>query len=268
MSADEGGLDEADAEPPGGPFVQSLARGLSVIASFGATRPVMTLTEVAEATGLSRATARRFLHTLADLGYVRSDGREFALTARVLELGYSYLAGLGLPEIAQPHLERLSHELGESSSASVLDGDDIVYVARVPTRRIMAVTITLGTRFPAAITSMGRVLLAALSDRDLAAHAAVHTAPRLTPDTITRPDDLMAEIGRVRAQGYSLVDQELESGLRSVAVPVSRRGAVVAAVNVSTSVSTSVERLRDEFVPALRVTAAAITADLDLALGL
>lgn len=259
--SDEAAL--GDAESGGGTFVQSLARGLAVITAFDARTPELTLSEVAVATGLSRATARRFLLTLVELGYVRSDGRLFALTPRVLELGYSYLAGLGLPEIAQPHLERLSHELGESSSASVLDEADIVYVARVPTRRIMAVSITIGTRFPAAVTSMGRVLLAGLPEAALDADPSLLAAPALTQATITRPAELRAELHRVRTQGYAIVDQELEQGLRSVAVPVTRRGVVVAAVNVSTSLSTSVERMRDDFVPVLRRAAAAIGTDLE-----
>src|SRR5690606_36124028 len=141
-------------------FVQSLARGLAVIRAFDADHAELTLSEVARRAELPRAAARRFLRTLAVLGYVRSDGKVFRLTPRVLELGFSYLSALSLPEIAQPHLERLSHELDESVSAAVLDGDDIVYVARVATRRIMSVGITIGTRFPARKTSMGRVLLA------------------------------------------------------------------------------------------------------------
>ena len=143
-------------------YVQSLARGLAVIRAFDTDHPVMTLTEVAARTGLTRATARRFLHTLVELDYVRTDGKTFALTAKVLQLGYAYLSGLSLPQLAQPHLEELSLKLGESTSAAVLDGTDIAYIARVTTRRIMNVGITVGTRFPAYATSMGRVLLAAL----------------------------------------------------------------------------------------------------------
>src|ERR1044072_7243904 len=147
-------------------FVQSLEPGLAVIRALDADTPELTLSEVARETGLTRAAARRFLLTLADLGYVRSDGRQFALTARVLELGYAYLSALSLPAIADPHLEALAADVRESSSLSVLDGDDIVYVARVPTSRIMRVAINVGTRFPAYATSMGRVQLAGLSDED------------------------------------------------------------------------------------------------------
>jgi IclR family pca regulon transcriptional regulator len=145
-------------------YVQSLQRGLAVIRAFDAGHPELTLSEVARLCGLTRAAARRFLLTLADLGYVRTDGRLFSLTPRVLELGYAFLSSLTLPEVAEPHLERLVAEVRESSSLSVLDGDDIVYVARVPTSRIMTVAINVGTRFPAYATSMGRVLLAALPD--------------------------------------------------------------------------------------------------------
>ena len=153
-------------------FVQSLERGLAVIRAFGPEDPELTLSDVARRTGLTRAAARRFLLTLADLGYVRSDGRLFALTPRVLDLGYAYLSSLSLPEVAEPHLERLAAEVRESSSVSVLDGDEIVYVGRVPTSRIMRVAINVGTRFPAYATSMGRVLLAALEPDELDAYLA------------------------------------------------------------------------------------------------
>src|SRR5688500_8804191 len=148
-------------------FVQSLERGLAVIRAFDASHSELTLSEVAASTGVTRAAARRFLLTLAVLGYVRSDGRLFSLTPRVLELGYAYLSSFSLPDVAEPHLEALVAEVNESSSVSVLDGDDVVYIARVPTSRIMTVAISVGTRFPAYATSMGRVLLAGLSDADL-----------------------------------------------------------------------------------------------------
>jgi IclR family pca regulon transcriptional regulator len=257
---------DAGAERAGGEqFVQSLARGLDVIRAFSAEHPEQSLSEVAKETGLSRATARRFLLTLAELGYVRTDGRRFALTPRVLDLGYRYLAGLSLPEVAQPHLERLSHELGESSSAAVLDGEDIVYVARVPARRIMTVAITIGTRFPAYVTSMGRVLLAGLDEAELdRALAAVHPVA-FTAHTRTDAGALRAEIDATRERGWATVDQELELGLRSVAAPVCRGGRVVAAINVSTSAgSTPLERIEAEFAPALLATARAIGDDIEL----
>src|ERR687895_1378644 len=165
-------MTETKTPERGAHFVQSLARGLAVIRAFDAASPELTLSDVARKTGLTRAAARRFLLTFADLGYVRTDGRLFALSPRVLELGYAYLSSLTLPEVAEPHLERLVAEVHESSSVSVLDGDDIVYVARVPTARIMRVSISIGTRFPAYATSMGRVLLAALPEDRLDAHPA------------------------------------------------------------------------------------------------
>lgn len=249
--------------PPSGEYVQSLARGLAVIRAFSAERPQMTLSDIARATDLTRATARRFLLTLEELGYVRSDEREYSLTPRVLELGFGYLSALSLPEIAQPHLENLSREVAESTSASVLDGDDIVYVARVATRRIMTVNITLGTRFPAHATSMGRVLLAHLAPARREQFLATFSADALTPLTVTTPDALRSELDRVREQGWALVDQELEYGLRSLAAPVHQGGEVVAAINVSTAVGrTDASETRDRLLPALLTAARAISDDL------
>jgi IclR family pca regulon transcriptional regulator len=250
--------------PRGEHFVQSLERGLAVIRAFGPDDPELTLSDVARRTGLTRAAARRFLLTLADLGYVRSDGRRFALTPRVLELGYAYLSSLTLPEIAEPHLERLAAEVRESSSVSVLDGDDIVYVGRVPTSRIMRVAINVGTRFPAYATSMGRVLLANLADADLEAYLARAQIRPLTSKAIGTADALRAELARIRAQGWALVDQELEEGLRSVAAPIrDRDGRVVAAVNVSSHASrASRERVRRDLLPPLLATAERIESDL------
>lgn len=217
-------------------FVQSLARGLAVIRAFGADDPTLTLSEVAKKTDMSRAAARRFLLTLIDLGYMRTDGRSFELTASVLELGYAFLSGQSLPTLAAPVLDALSAELGESVSMAVLDGTDIVYVARVHTRRIMSVGIAVGTRFPAYATSMGRVLLAGLDDQQVAAVLARSDLRALTPKTVTDAAELLAAIRAVGRDGWASVDQELELGLRSIAVPVrSPAGAVVAAINVSLS---------------------------------
>lgn len=224
------------AEAAGGQFVQSLARGLEVIRAFDAEHPSMTLTDVAKLTGLSRATARRFLLTLTELGYVRTDGKYFELTAQVLQLGYAYLSSHTLPQLIEPVLEELSAELNESASASVLDGADVVYVARVHTRRIMRVGISVGTRFPAYATSMGRVLLAHLPAEGLERALRARPLQALTPNTITDPDALRAELAAVRERGWCLVDQELEVGLRSLAVPVfAPDGTVAAALNVSMS---------------------------------
>jgi IclR family pca regulon transcriptional regulator len=204
-----------------------------VIRAFDTDHPLMTLTEVAARTDLTRATARRFLHTLVELGYVRTDGKAFALTAKVLQLGYAYLSGLSLPQLAQPHLEELSLKLGESTSAAVLDGTDIAYVARVTTRRIMNVGITVGTRFPAYATSMGRVLLAALPVEELKSYLAVADIKPLTPRALGTAKELLAVLDRVRVRGWCLLDEELELGLMSVAAPVHDGAKVVAAVNVS-----------------------------------
>lgn len=223
--------------PDGGTFVQSLARGLAVIRAFDAQAPQLSLSDIAQRTGLSRAAARRFLLTLESLGYVRSQGRLFSLTPKVLELGVSYLSGLGFPQVALPHLERLSHALEESVSASVLDGDDIVYVARAAHRRIMSVRIEVGTRFPAYATAMGRVLLAALPP-DL---WPTQELPALTPRTVTDPSDLHQELRKVREQGWADVDSELELGLRSIAVPVHGPRGLVAAINVAMGSSANLQ---------------------------
>jgi IclR family pca regulon transcriptional regulator len=245
-------------------YVQSLARGLSVISAFGPDTPELSLSDVARATGLTRAAARRFLLTLVDLGHVRQDGRLFRLTPRVLTLGYAYLSSLSLPGIAEPHLEQLVRDVHESSSMSVLDGQDIVYVARVPTSRIMTVAINVGTRFPAYATSMGRVLLAGLDAPALEEHLATLDLEQFTDHTVTSRDDLRARIEETRALGYALVDQELEHGLRSIAAPVrNRQGTVVAAVNVSSHVSrVTRDKARRELLPPLLRCVQEIETDL------
>jgi IclR family pca regulon transcriptional regulator len=245
-------------------FVQSLERGLSVITAFGPDTASLTLSDVARLTGLTRAAARRFLLTLVDLGYVRQEGKRFELTPKVLGLGYAFLSGLSLPGVAEPHLERLSRDVHESSSMSVLDGPDIVYVARVPTSRIMKVTINIGTRFPAYATSMGRVLLAGLGDDALDDYLRAAEIEPFTEHTVTDNDALRARIDEVRERGYALVDQELEHGLRSIAAPVrDRHGAVVAAVNVSTHISrVTKEKARRQFLPPLLRTVSDIETDL------
>jgi IclR family pca regulon transcriptional regulator len=249
---------------PSGHYVQSLARGLSIICAFNADRSEMTLSDIARTTGLSRATTRRFLLTLAELGYVRSEGRLFSLNARVLQLGFSYLSALSLPEIAQPHLESLAAGIHESTSASVLDGTDIVYVARVPSRRIMTVRINIGTRFPAYATSMGRVLLSGLAPEELGAHLPTLAFQGPTSHTITSRSSLEVELRRVRSQGWAIVDQELEEGLRSIAVPIRHtNGSIVAAINVSTtSTSHTLESIRENLLPPLQLAAERISTDL------
>ena len=254
----------AEERVRGDHYVQSLERGLSVITAFGPDSPQMTLSDVARATGLTRAAARRFLLTLVDLGYVRTDGKLFELTPRVLDLGYAYLSSMSLPGIAEPHLEALVARTHESSSMSVLDGRDIVYVARVPTSRIMTVAINVGTRFPAYATSMGRVLLAGLPEEKLEEYLAHTHLDPLTERTVSSPERLRGLLAEVRRQGYALVDQELEAGLRSLAVPVhDRRGRVVAAVNISSHVSRLTrEKATREFLPLLQATARQIEDDL------
>jgi len=263
VAAGDRGLDSGIAARDSD-FVQSLDRGLAVIRAFGPDRERLSLSEVARATGLTRAAARRFLLTLVKLGYVRNDGREFSLRPRVLELGYAYLSGLSLPEVAAPHLEELVAKLRESSSISILDGHQIVYVVRVPTKRIMTVAISVGTRIPAYATSMGRVLLAELSDEKLDSYLAEAKLERLTARTVTDPDRLREIVREVGQQGYAIVDQELEEGLRAAAAPI--RGAHdvgVAAINVSAHASrVSMAAMRAQILPVLLETARQIETDL------
>ena len=242
-------------------YVQSLARGISVIRSFSSDAPRQTLSDVARSTGLTRATARRLLLTLEQLGYVRSDGRSFELTARVLDIGYSYVASLNLNDIAQPFLESFSEVVHESSSVSVLDDTDIVYVARVPTKRIMTVAIGLGSRFPAFQTSMGRVLLAEMDDDEVLDRFHRSDRARATEHTVVSGEALLDRLGAVREQGWALVDQELEIGVRSLAAPLRNAvGTAIAAINVSTHVGrTSLDELTEEFLPRLLETASGIS---------
>lgn len=246
--------------------VQSLAKGLAVIQAFDAAHPEQTLSDVARSTGLTRATARRFLLTLIDLGYMRTDGRLFRLTPQVLNLGHAYLSSLQLPEIAQPHLRELSDQVGESSSVAVLDGSDIVYVARVALKRIMTVAITVGTRFPAYATSMGQVLLADLDPQELDEVLARTDLAPLTPQTVTNRSQLEKELAGVRESGYSLNDQQLEIGLVSLAAPIrGSDGRVIAAVNVSTRAGNAEQLRTEQFLPALLRAATAISDDVRLA---
>jgi IclR family transcriptional regulator, pca regulon regulatory protein len=245
-------------------YVQSLERGLAVIRAFSAEQPELRLSDVARATGLTRAAARRFLLTLVRLGYVRQNGGTFSLRPRVLELGYAYLSALSLPEVAMPHMEALVAEVNESSSVAVLDDLDIVYVARVPTRRIMTITIAVGTRLPAYATSMGRVLLAGLESDALAERLARTEIEPLTPTTVPDRETLHRRVDEVRAAGWAAVDQELEQGVRSAAVPI-RDGSqsVVAALNMSVHATRmTMQELRREVVPRLQRTAEAIEVDL------
>ncbi|WP_328829877.1 helix-turn-helix domain-containing protein [Streptomyces sp. NBC_00252] len=251
----------ASKQELGREFVESLARGLTVLTAFGEGRAELTLTEVAQATGLARATARRALITYEHLGLVTPSGdRRFALTPRVLSLGFPPLSRTTLPALALPHLSALAARIHEPASLAILVGDDVQYTARVATSRVMSVNIAVGTRLPAYATALGRVLLADAPPRE-------HELRALTPRTLTDPAALAAALDTVRTQGYALVDEELEAGLRSIAVPVrDRTGRVVAALNTATHVTgrTVTEYVRD-VLPELTVTAGAIEADLRVA---
>jgi IclR family transcriptional regulator, pca regulon regulatory protein len=248
-------------------FVQSLQRGLAVIRAFDADNPRLTLSDVARATGLARAAARRFLLTLVDLGYIRVDGRQFELSPRVLELGRPYLSSLTLPEIALPHLREATDELRESSSLAVLDGTDIVYVAHAPAKRILSISIDIGTRDVAFATSLGRVLLAGQEDDWLAHYLANVELPAITPRTINTKSKLRSELTRVRRQGWAFVDQELEDGLRAIAAPIhDAHGNVIAAANLAVHASRwSNDAIRNTLLPRLLHTTAAIDHDMNAA---
>lgn len=265
MALNDGTVAEREDKAPAGEFVQSLARGLDVITAFDADHRRLTLSQVAERTRLNRATARRFLHTLMTLGYVAQEDHRFALTPHVMRLGYAFLSGQPLSEIAQPHLKNLSVTLGESTSVSILDGDEVLYIARVQTHRIMSTAIPVGTRFPAHATSMGRVLLADKPERELDELLATTVLSPLTPHTVTDPDELRAELARVRDQGYAVCDQQLALGLLSVAVPIREDRRVVAAINCSMPVFDGRTPHAPETVAsALRESAALIEEELAL----
>jgi IclR family transcriptional regulator, pca regulon regulatory protein len=262
----------ASKQELGREFVESLARGLTVLTAFGEGRAELTLTDVARATGLARATARRALITYEHLGLVRQSGnRAFVLTPRVLSLGFPPLSRMSLAQIAEPHLAELSSRVHESASLAVLtpSGEEVQYTARAATVRVMSVNISVGTRLPAYATSLGRVLLADLPDaeRELAEWAARGKLRPLTPRTITDPSVLAAELEEVRTRGYALADEELEEGLRSIAVPVrDRTGRVVAAVNVAMHAARrSAGECVSEVLPELVETAGRIEGDLRVA---
>ena len=236
-------------------LLQALARGLSVLASFGADRPSMTIAEAARATGLTRATVRRVLFTLASLGYAEEDrNRRWALTARVLELGFSYLSSIDIWELAYPFMRHVSEVTGEACSVTVLDGDSSVYVARVPANRVMSVSLGVGSRLPAWIASHGRVLLCERDDADLERFLRDHPRKPYTDQTIWEIGPLMDEIRRVRQQGYALVVEEMEAGLMALAVPIrDRRGQITAALHISSHSSrTSTERALNNFLQPLQ----------------
>ena len=244
-------------------FIEALARGLDVLRAFDAGRPAMTLAEVANATGLARPTARRILRTLQSLSYVQSQGGAFTLTPRVMELGLAYVQALGLWDVARPHLERLVARTHESSSIAQLDGPDIVYVARVAVPKIIALRVSIGTRFPAPQTSLGKVLLAGLSAQELddvlaqPSRSGVH--PPWQPDR-AELDEVLRD---VRAKGWAVTDQQLAPGIRSVAAPLRDSGGrVIAAMNVTVhAAETSMETLQGNHLPLLLQTAGEVSAD-------
>lgn len=242
-------------------FVTALASGLEVIRAFDAQNARMTLTEVAARTGMNRARARRFLLTLHALGYVRKEGRHFALSPKVLQLGYSYLSANQFRLVIQQYLEDITEAIGESSSLGVLDGSDIVYVARSAAQhRLMGIDLAVGTRLPATHTSMGRVLLAQLDDDKLRRFIAEVSLEPHTRYAVTDRDALWDCLMQVREQGYAIVDQELEHGLRSLAVPVyDGHDHLLGAINVSTNAARiDMDTLTGRFLALLRETAEAI----------
>jgi IclR family pca regulon transcriptional regulator len=241
-------------------YVQALARGLAAIRAFGPDRQSMSLSEVAASTQLTRATARRSLLTLCRLGYASLDGRRYSHTARVLELGYGYLSSLRLPELAFPLMERLSQRVQQSCSIAVLDGDEIAYVQRVSIRKVMAISLAVGARLPAYATSMGRVLLAALPEAELEAWLKRQKLTTHTAWTLIDRKALREEIGRVRKRGFALIEQELEAGLCSIAVPLrGSDGRTMAALNVGMPWHKSARvELERRILPALRECAVGI----------
>lgn len=235
-------------------FVTSVARGLSVIRSFGQGSSTLTLAEVAERTELTRPTARRFLLTLEALGYVRTDGKRFWLAPKTLDLGYSYLSSMSISDIAHTSMRNVVETLNESCSMAVLDRDELVYVARVPPRHLMGLQISLGTRMPLYCNSVGRVLMADMPAEQLADYFARTERPALTRHTVTEEKALRAILADVKKQGYALIDQEVEEGLRAIAVPIrARDGQVVAGVSVGAHTGrASREDMIDKILPPLK----------------
>lgn len=252
---------DAASPAPSDSYVQSFARGLQVIRSFSAEAPQQTLTEVAARSGLTRAGARRILLTLHTLGYVSTDGKLFELTPRILDLGFAYLSSMPIWNLAEPAMEALAQQVGESCSAAVLEGTDIVYVLRVSTHKIMSISLGVGSRLPAYCTSMGRMLLASLPDDEVLQRLKAHPPQALTRHTVTDVADVMAKVRTARKQGWCLVNQELEEGLISLAAPViDRSGRTVAALNISGQANrSSAKAMQDSMLPALLAAAQSIS---------
>ncbi|MEP1213687.1 MAG: IclR family transcriptional regulator C-terminal domain-containing protein [Marinobacter sp.] len=248
-------MDDQILKPGDRDYVGALAAGLEVLQSFDAGHPRMTLSEVAARANIDRAKARRFLLTFHALGFVKRIGRQFELTPRVLKLGYAYQASNQYRAAIQQYLKEVTAELGESSSLAVLDGNEVVYVVRSAARhRLMAITLSVGARLPAAYTSMGRVLLGQLPEAEIDGFLAKVELQAFTPFSVTTRQALKEKILTARDQGYAIVDQELDSGLRSVALPMfSGNGDLLGAVNISTNAArVSLETLQRVYLPRLR----------------
>lgn len=245
-------------------YVQSLERGLAVILAFSHRHPKLSLGQLAELTGLSRPTVRRLVLTLVRLGYVREEGRAFALTPHVLALGYAFTSSLNLSELAQPHMEDVTELTGHACSLAALDGEEAVFLLRVPSRRALAHLLLTGSRLPAFASAIGRVLLAGLPDGDVEKFLRNGSFPRLTPHTETDPDRLRKVIARVRERGWEVIDQELEEGVRSFSAPVlASGGRVVAALGMSVPAgSVSMPEIHRDFLPVIIKAAAEISSRL------
>lgn len=216
-------------------FVQSVDRGLAIVRTFSADTPEQSVSEIASRLGMNRATTRRFLLTLVDLGYAQTDGRVYWLTPHVLELGYSRMSSRRLAEVAEPHLKRLVDLVDEASEMAILDIPEVVYIALARSRTIVTVALDVGARLPAYANSMGKVLLASLPSDEREAYLATAEMPSLLPNTITDVDAMREQLAEVAEQGYAVTNEELEPGLVAVAVPVhDRTGSVCAAINLST----------------------------------
>ena len=239
-------------------FMTSLARGLQVIRAFSEFRRHLTIAQVSQATGMSRAAARRCLYTLQKLGYVAEDDRRFSLRPQVLALGHGYLSSTPLAVIAQPYLDQVSRNLRESCSIAILDGEDIVYICRSAETRIMSISLIVGTRLPAYCTSMGQVLLAQLPQPALEDYLARVKLVERTGQTITSVAKLRKTLAKTREQGFAMIDQELEVGLRSIAVPIrDLRGQVIAAINVGAHAArVTLDEMKTRFLPALQACSA------------
>jgi IclR family transcriptional regulator, pca regulon regulatory protein len=247
-------------------FIEALARGIDVIRAFSPAKRSMVLSEVAEATGLARPTARRILLTLQELGYTRLDGGSWSLTPRILELGTAYVHSQGLWDIARPHMEDLVAQTGESTSIAQLDGSDIVYVARVAVPKIITFAVAIGTRFPALQTSLGKVLLAALTPEEVEERLSQPSRSGIEPRWQPTRDEREQHLREVRARGWAVADEHLAAGIRSAAVPLrDGEGHVVAAMNVTVhAAETTLETLTDEHLPRLLAAAGRISHDLAL----